>query len=113
VAKEIDLYARQKRLAWYLITPSVLVVLLIIAYPTIQVIVYSFMKYKLDGVTPPSFAGIANYAFVFSDPDWWNAVWITLIFTVCSVILESVLGLAIAMVLTRSSKDALFCGWQF
>jgi trehalose/maltose transport system permease protein len=102
--KEIDLYARQKRLAWYLITPSVLVVLLIIAYPTIQVIVYSFMKYKLDGVTPPSFIGIDNYAFVFSDPDWWNAVSVTLIFTVCSVILETVLGLTIAMVANSKFK---------
>jgi len=101
---EIDLYARQKRLAWFLITPSVFVVLLIIAYPTVQVIVYSFMKYKLDGVTPPSFAGIDNYAFVFSDPDWWHAVWITVIFTIVSVILESVLGLVIAMVANSKFK---------
>jgi trehalose/maltose transport system permease protein len=101
---EIDLYARQKRLAWFLITPSVLVVLLIIAYPTVQVIVYSFMKYKLDGVTPPSFAGIDNYAFVFSDPDWWHAVWITVIFTIVSVILESVLGLTVAMVANSKFK---------
>jgi trehalose/maltose transport system permease protein len=101
---EIDLYARQKRLAWFLITPSVFVVLLIIAYPTVQVIVYSFMKYKLDGVTPPSFAGIDNYAFVFSDPDWWHAVWITVVFTIVSVILESVLGLVIAMVANSKFK---------
>jgi trehalose/maltose transport system permease protein len=62
VIKEIDLYARQKRLAWFLIMPSVIVVLLIIAYPTIQVLVYSLLKYKLDGVTPPSFVGFDNYA---------------------------------------------------
>jgi trehalose/maltose transport system permease protein len=62
------------------------------------------MKYKLDGVTPPSFAGIDNYAFVFSDPDWWHAVWITVIFTIVSVILESVLGLVIAMVANSKFK---------
>ena len=108
MAKEIDLYARQKRLAWFLITPSVLVVLLIIAYPTIQVFIYSFMKYKLDGVTPPSFAGLDNYAFVFSDPDWWHAVWITVAFTIVSVVLESVLGLAIAMVANSKFKGRTF-----
>jgi trehalose/maltose transport system permease protein len=108
VAKEIDLYARQKRLAWFLITPSVLVVLLIIAYPFIQVVVYSFMKYKLDGVTPPGFAGIDNYTYVFSDPDWWHAVWITLVFTFFSVILESVLGLTIAMVANSKFKGRTF-----
>jgi trehalose/maltose transport system permease protein len=104
VIKEIDLYARQKRLAWFLIAPSVLVVLLIIAYPTIQVFVYSCMKYKLDGVTPPSFVGLDNYSFVLTDPDWWSAVNNTLIFTVVSVILESVLGLAIAMVANSKFK---------
>jgi trehalose/maltose transport system permease protein len=104
VIKEIDLYARQKRLAWFLIAPSVLVVLIIIAYPTIQVFVYSFMKYKLDGVTPPSFVGLDNYSFVLTDPDWWSAVINTLIFTFVSVILESVLGLAIAMVANSKFK---------
>ena len=102
--KEIDLYARQKRLAWFLIAPSVLVVLLIIAYPTIQVFVYSFLKYKLDGVTPPSWVGLDNYSFVLTDPDWWSAVTNTLIFTFVSVILESVLGLAIAMVANSKFK---------
>ena len=102
--KEIDLYARQKRLAWFLITPSVLVVLIIIAYPTIQVFVYSFMKYKLDGVTPPSFVGWDNYGFVLTDPDWWSAVINTLVFTVVSVVVESVLGLAVAMVANSKFK---------
>lgn len=102
--KEIDLYARQKRLAWWLITPSVLVVLVIIAYPTIQVFVYSFMKYKLDGVTPPSFVGWDNYSYVLSDPDWWSAVSNTLIFTVVSVVLECVLGLTVAMVANSKFK---------
>jgi trehalose/maltose transport system permease protein len=104
VVKEIDLYARQKRLAWFLITPSVLVVLLIIAYPTIQVLVYSVLKYKLDGVTPPSFVGFDNFGFVLSDPDWWNAVWVTLTFTVVSVGLESILGLAVALVANSKFK---------
>ncbi|HZC36496.1 MAG TPA: sugar ABC transporter permease [Chthoniobacterales bacterium] len=102
--KEIDLYARQKRLAWFLIMPSVLVVLLIIAFPTIQVLLYSVLKVKLDGVTPWSFVGFDNYAYVLSDPDWWNAVWVTLIFTIVSVVLESALGLAIAMVANSKFK---------
>ncbi len=104
MAKEIDLYARQKRLAWYLIVPAVLVVFLIIGYPLAQVIIYSFMKYKLDGVTPASFIGFDNYIFIFTDPDFWHAVLITLIFTVCSVVLETVLGLGVALVANSKFK---------
>ena len=104
MAREIDLYARQKRLAWFLITPSVAVVILIIAYPFAQVIVYSFLKAKLDGVTPLSFVGLDNYGFVLTDPDWWHAVWVTLVFTFFTVVLESVIGLAIAMVANSKFK---------
>jgi trehalose/maltose transport system permease protein len=108
VAREIDLYERQRRLAWYLIVPAVLVVVLVIGYPLAQVLVYSFMKYKLDGVTPASFVGFDNYAYVFSDPDWWRSVWNTLIFTFFSVTIETVLGLAVALVANTKFKGRTF-----
>jgi trehalose/maltose transport system permease protein len=104
VARTVDLYEKQRRLAWYLIVPAVLVVLLVIGFPLAQVIVYSFMKYKLDGVTPASFVGFENYAFVFSDPDWWRAVWNTLVFSFFSVTLETILGLAVALVANAPFK---------
>ena len=107
-AKQIDLYDKQRRLAWYLIIPAVLVVVLVIGYPLIQVIVYSFLKYKLDGVTPASFVGLDNYAFVLSDPDWWRSVWNTLIFTFFSVTLETILGLVVALVANANFKGRTF-----
>ena len=108
MAREIDLYERQRRLAWYLILPAVVVVFLVIGYPLIQVLIYSFMKYKLDGVTPPGFVGIDNYLFIFSDPDFWHAVWVTLIFTFFSVTIESVLGLTVALVANSKFKGRTF-----
>jgi trehalose/maltose transport system permease protein len=104
MAKNIDLLERQRRLAWYLIVPAVLVVFLVIGYPLIQVLVYSVLKYKLDGVTPPSFVGLGNYAFILSDPDFWLAVQNTLIFSVFSVTLECVLGLTVALVANSNFK---------
>jgi trehalose/maltose transport system permease protein len=108
MAKEIDLMERQRRLAWILIVPAVLVVFLVIGYPLIQVLVYSVLKYKLDGVTPPSFVGLGNYQFILTDPDFWHAVGITLIFSVCSVTLEAVLGLTVAMVANSNFKGRSF-----
>ena len=92
MAKQIDLLERQRRLAWYLIVPAVFVVFLVIGYPLIQVLVYSVLKYKLDGVTPASFVGLGNYLFILTDPDFWLAVQNTLIFSIFSVTLECVLG---------------------
>jgi trehalose/maltose transport system permease protein len=104
MAKNIDLLERQRRLAWYLIVPAVLVVFLVIGYPLIQVLVYSVLKYKLDGVTPPSFVGFGNYVFILTDPDFWLAVQNTLIFSVFSVTLECVLGLTVALVANSNFK---------
>jgi trehalose/maltose transport system permease protein len=104
MAKNIDLLERQRRLAWYLIVPAVLVVFLVIGYPLIQVLVYSVLKYKLDGVTPPSFVGLGNYGFILTDPDFWLAVQNTLIFSVFSVTLECVLGLTVALVANSNFK---------
>jgi trehalose/maltose transport system permease protein len=104
MAKQIDLLERQRRLAWFLIVPAVFVVFLVIGYPLIQVLVYSVLKYKLDGVTPPSFVGLSNYLFILTDPDFWLAVQNTLIFSVCSVTLECVLGLAVALVANSKFK---------
>jgi len=104
MAKNIDLLERQRRLAWYLIVPAVLVVFLVIGYPLIQVLVYSVLKYKLDGVTPPSFVGLGNYAFILTDPDFWLAVQNTLVFSVFSVTLECVLGLTVALVANSNFK---------
>jgi trehalose/maltose transport system permease protein len=104
MAKQIDLLERQRRLAWYLIVPAVFVVFLVIGYPLIQVLVYSVLKYKLDGVTPASFVGFGNYLFILTDPDFWLAVQNTLIFSVCSVTLECVLGLAVALVANSKFK---------
>jgi trehalose/maltose transport system permease protein len=104
VAKEIDLYERQRRLAWILITPAVFVVLLVVGYPLIQVVVYSFLNYRLDGVTPSSFAGIDNYLFILSDPGFWRSVGNTLIFTLFSVTIEAALGLTVALVANSKFK---------
>ena len=104
MAKNIDLLERQRRLAWYLIVPAVLVVFLVIGYPLIQVLVYSVLKYKLDGVTPPSFVGLGNYGFILTDPDFWLAVQNTLVFSVFSVTLECVLGLTVALVANSNFK---------
>jgi trehalose/maltose transport system permease protein len=104
VAKEIDLQMRQRRLAWFLVTPAVVIVIMIIGFPLIQVVADSFLHKKADGSVPPTFAGLGNYQFILTDPDFWQALGVTLIFTVTSVILESVLGLVVALIANSDFK---------
>ncbi len=48
--------------------------------------------------------GLDNYAFIFSDPDFWHAVWVTLVFSFFSVTIEGILGLTVALVANSKFK---------
>ena len=90
---------RQVRLAWILVLPTLLVVVLVAGYPLAQVFYWSFFKADIAFVEPPEFVGLENYAYLFQDPDFPQALRNTLKFTVVSVSLETVLGLAIALII--------------
>lgn len=98
MAKSVELLDYQRKLSWWLVLPAVFVVFLVIGYPLFQVLRYSVMEYRLDGVTPPSFVGLANYKYILEDPDFWLSVRNTLTFAFFSVTLEVVLGLVVALV---------------
>jgi trehalose/maltose transport system permease protein len=95
---------RQTRLAWILVLPTLLVVALVAGYPLAQVFYYSFFKADIAFVEQPKFIGFENYAFLFQDPDFRGALWNTLKFTFWSVSLETILGLAIALVIHSNFK---------
>jgi len=50
------------------------------------------------------FIGFDNYARLLTDTRFWNAFWNTAYFTVCSVTLELLLGLGMALLLARAFR---------
>jgi trehalose/maltose transport system permease protein len=88
----------EKRTAYLMILPTLLVVLLIGAWPILYALYLSFLRILPTG---QSFVGLDNYATLFSDPNFWGAVVNTVVFTVASVGLEFILGISIALVLNR------------
>ncbi|WP_026234711.1 carbohydrate ABC transporter permease [Calidithermus timidus] len=98
------LTVRQTRLAWLLVLPTLLVVVLVAGYPLAQVFYYSFFKADIAFVERPEFVGFENYLFLLRDPDFRVAFWNTLKFTFWSVSLETILGLAIALIVHSNFK---------
>lgn len=56
---------------------------------------------KFTTVENASLTGVKNYFDAFTDPDFLNALWFTVKFTVVSVITVNVLAFLLALVLTR------------
>jgi multiple sugar transport system permease protein len=92
----------ERRLAWMLVAPSVIVMLLVTGYPIVYAIYLSMQKFDLRFPDEKEFVGFSNYADVLSSSIWWTDVFNTLLITVCSVALELVLGMAIALVMHRA-----------
>jgi trehalose/maltose transport system permease protein len=97
---------RVRTARWYL-APLLLVLLLVAGWPLARTIWFSLTDASLMAMAQAHWVGLDNYLSrddggwygVLADPLWWQAVRNTLLFVVVSVSLETVLGLAIALVL--------------
>ena len=92
----------QRRLAYLLITPAVLLMLAVTAYPIGYAVWLSLQRVSLATPDDTSFVGLANYQTVLTDGYWWTALEVTLVITVVSVTIELALGLALALVMHRT-----------
>jgi len=81
-----------------MVLPTLIIVLLIAAGPIAYAIYLSLWRILPGQWT---FVGLGNYATLFSDPEFYTALFNTAVFTVASVVGEFALGLTIALVLNR------------
>lgn len=96
---DTEIGRRRERLAWLLVLPSLLVVLLVALYPLIQTFRLSVTNTRLASAREPRFVGLDNYRSLLTEDAFRSTIWHTVVFTVSSVTLETVLGLAIALVI--------------
>ncbi len=92
----------ERRLAFLLITPAVLLMLAVTAYPIGYAVWLSLQRYNLATPDDTSFVGLQNYITVLTDGYWWTAFAVTLAITVVSVAIEFVLGMTLALVMHRT-----------
>jgi trehalose/maltose transport system permease protein len=100
--------------AWLYLTPMLLVLAAVAGYPLLMTIYYGFTDATITTAFSGDFewVGFNNYLEYFDygdgtgeyfgllvEPAWINAIWNTIKFTVISVSLETVLGMAVALTL--------------
>jgi len=97
----------EKQLAFWMVSPSMLLIALVAAYPIIYAIWLSLHEYSVRVAGLSRWAGpygLSNYQTALSEAAFWDALVVTLIFTVGSVLLELVIGLAMAMAMHSAFK---------
>jgi multiple sugar transport system permease protein len=102
VAARSDDRRSQRRLAYLLIAPAVILMLAVTAYPIIYAVWLSLQRYNLAAPADTKFIWFENYQTILTDRYWWTAFVITLVITVISVAIEFALGMALALVMHRT-----------
>lgn len=98
----LTLPQRERRQAWVLLAPMLLMMLLLTAWPLGRTLWLSFTDAALVGndITPV-WVGADNFIYALTDPDFQAALWRTLYFTLVSVAFEGVIGVLVALLLNQ------------
>jgi trehalose/maltose transport system permease protein len=88
---------REHRSGLFFVAPLIAVLLLVAGWPLVRTLYFAFTDAYLDDSANHVLVGMRNFVDVSQDPIWWQAVRNTAVFTGISVAIETVLGLAIAL----------------
>ena len=83
------------------ITPCLLFILFMVLFPLGYNIFMSTSKWSMSALSAPTFVGFDNYLFLFRSARFWNAVGRTLYYAFFAVLVQTLLGIAIAQMLNR------------
>lgn len=90
-----------KHLKAIFVTPSIIFILLMIIIPLLYNFAMSFTDWQMSIVEEPKFVGLNNYIEVFKDERFQNSVWRTVVFSVIAITMQTVLGVALAVLINR------------
>lgn len=90
----------QRRIMPYIfIAPNVLVFTVFLFVPMVFAIYMSLNEWSL--IESPTFIGLGNYFAMAQDPQFWQSLWNTVLYTLGTVPTSIVIGLAVAIGLNR------------
>lgn len=86
------------------VVPSLLIITVVTVFPLLYTFFLSFQSYDLARPNDNAFVGLSNYKEMVSEPLVTSAIWNTIIYTVLSVTLSLIIGLALAMLVKEIRK---------
>lgn len=84
-----------------LMTPAVLALLLWMVVPLAMTLYFSSVNYNLMQPGERNFIGLENFHYFVTDPDFWPAVWNTLVLIGSVIVITVVLGIGLALLVNE------------
>jgi multiple sugar transport system permease protein len=99
---------REFWIAMAFIAPAMIGFLVFFVYPTIRGFYLSFTEYSLLGT--PSWIGLENYQFMWTDKLFWNAQKVTWEYVILNIGFQTALAIGLAVLMHRLTKSTLIRG---
>ncbi len=101
---------RSDRIAYLFVAPALCYMLLLVGYPILYNLLLSVQDVTVKNINNGKhhFVGLANYVRLFSDGVLVTSIVNTLVFTVACIIVQFLLGFALALFFNRAFRTARF-----
>jgi multiple sugar transport system permease protein len=94
--------ALRKNLFPYLLwLPTLILLLFVVIYPTLYLVRSSLYQINPMSLGAPIFVGLGNFIDAFSQPEILAVFWRTIVFVVCALSLEFLIGTSLALLVSR------------
>ncbi len=94
-----------RSIAWLFIAPTIILLLAINIFPLIWTIYLSFTNYRANRPNAPvKDVGTDNYNSILTDPDIWAAMQATAHFVFWTIVLQTIIGFALAYLVDRKFR---------
>ncbi|EXG80225.1 permease component of ABC-type sugar transporter [Cryptosporangium arvum DSM 44712] len=106
----------EARTGWALLTPTLLIVLVVVVAPILWTILLAFQRVRVIDLRRRGLIGeftFQNIERVFGSPGFWDTLWTTVAYTVFGVAISVGLGLAAALAVRRPFRGRTFVRASF
>ena len=93
---------QEERWGWIMVAPTIIGLIVLNLWPFVQTIYTSFCEHL--GFGHYQFVGLANFARMFQNAEFWKATWNTILFCILTVPVGLILSLLVAMLLNAKVK---------
>ncbi|MBU9712675.1 carbohydrate ABC transporter permease [Evansella tamaricis] len=96
----------RKNKGWFILftVPLLIIFTTVVLIPFVMGIYYSFFRWDGIGANPMTFVGLENYTRLFGDNRFLDSAWLTVKFTILSLISVNVIALTFALLVTTKLR---------
>jgi ABC-type sugar transport system permease subunit len=87
------------------VLPAIILFVAFVGYPLVSGLYYSLFRWP--GYGSPQYIGLQNFSNLISDPDFLQALRVTLIYTVCTTILQTIVPMLVAILFMQKWRGGV------